>query len=179
MQKPPSFHEEFALVLGYPREDYAQILDRIVQRAAVEFPAVAAHLAFFQQGLDGMPLHELEELYIGTFDLNPHCALDLGWQLFGEDYNRGLFLAKLRRLMREHGLVESTELPDHLTHVLLLLARMAPGEAGDFAAACVLPALEKISAACKEDVAYRHLLAAVVTFIQKAHHPVLEEVTHG
>ena len=69
-------------------------------------------------------LHELEETYARTFDINPACALEVGWHLFGEEYARGLFLVRLRGEMREHGVEESSELPDHITHVLALIAAM-------------------------------------------------------
>ncbi len=41
-----------------------------------------------------------EELYTRTFDLNPVCALEIGWHLFGEDYERGAFLVRMRDQLR-------------------------------------------------------------------------------
>ena len=90
---------------------------------------------------------ELQELYAATFDLDPHCSLEVGWHLFGENYERGEFLVKMRVELRRLGVGESTELPDHLTHALAALGRMEPQEAAEFATACLFPALDKMCAA--------------------------------
>ncbi len=90
-------------------------------------------------------LESLQELYTRTFDLNPECSLEAGWHLFGEEYERGSFLVKMREELRRHGIPESTELPDHLTHALRLAARMEPGEARAFSE-FILPAVDKMLA---------------------------------
>src|SRR6266568_3182701 len=56
-----------------------------------------------------------QELYVQTFEFNPACTLELGWHLFGENYERGEFLVRMREQLRRHGIAESNELPDHLT----------------------------------------------------------------
>ena len=75
-----------------------------------------------------------QELYVQTFEFNPACTLELGWHLFGENYERGEFLVRMRDLLRRHGIAESTELPDHLTHVLALVGRLDHEEAAELAA---------------------------------------------
>lgn len=85
-----------------------------------------------------------QELYVQTFEFNPACTLELGWHLFGETYERGEFLVKMRGELRRHGVEETSELPDHLTHILRLIGRMEHGEAALLAGESVLPALEKI-----------------------------------
>jgi len=92
----------------------------------------------------GLAGSELEELYARTFDINPVCCLEIGWQLYGEDYQRGAFLVEMRARMREHGLAESAELPDHLSHALRLLGRLEPAEGARFARHFVLPAVERM-----------------------------------
>jgi len=91
----------------------------------------------------------LQELYAATFDLDPACSLEVGWHLFGENYERGEFLVKMRGELRRLGVAESTELPDHLAHALAALGHMEPQEAADFATACLFPALDKMRAALK------------------------------
>jgi nitrate reductase molybdenum cofactor assembly chaperone len=103
-------------------------------------------LAEFDAATRGCELTDLEELYTRTFDFSPACALEIGWHLFGEDYHRGALLVRLREELARHGIQESCELPDHLTHVLPLLDRMLPDEAARFARACVTPAVEKMLA---------------------------------
>ena len=63
----------------------------------------------------------LEEAFTGTFDVNPACALEVGWHLFGEEYARGMFLVRMREELRKYGLAESSELPDHVSHVLAIV----------------------------------------------------------
>lgn len=149
-------YESLARLLEYPRDDFAVRVD--LCRALTREEQFAA----FAVGTESLPLAALEELYIQSFDFDPKATLDLGWQLFAEDYNRGLFLAKLRSESRRLNLPETCELPDHLPHVLRLLARMTPAEAGDFAATCGVPAVEKILAALPDTNPYRPLIACVL-----------------
>ncbi|MGE5571353.1 MAG: nitrate reductase molybdenum cofactor assembly chaperone [Rhodospirillales bacterium] len=101
----------------------------------------------------------MQELYIQTFEFDPACTLEIGWHLFGENYERGEFLVRMRGQLRQHGIAETSELPDHLTHVLQLIGRMKPGEAARLVGESVLPALEKIR--LPEDNPYREVLDAV------------------
>jgi nitrate reductase delta subunit len=113
----------------------------------MQYCAAAARsqrLTDFAVAVAGRTLHELQELYTQTFDWNPDTTLDIGWHLFGENYDRGDFLVKLRDALRRYGVRESGELPDHLSHVLLLLDEMPPGERTAFAAEFLVPALSKI-----------------------------------
>ena len=98
----------------------------------------------FAQTIEGLPVDALQELYTQTFDWNPDTTLDIGWHLFGENYDRGDFLVRLRGALRTYGLAESRELPDHLSHVLPLLDRMPEDERAEFAATHVLPAIAKL-----------------------------------
>jgi nitrate reductase delta subunit len=98
----------------------------------------------FAASISGLPAAALQELYTQTFDWNPDTTLDIGWHLFGENYDRGDFLVKLRDALRRHGIPETGELPDHLSHVSRLLDKMPPEERTAFAAEFVAPALEKI-----------------------------------
>lgn len=91
-----------------------------------------------------MPLQELQELYTRTFDLSPLCSLEVGWQLYGEDYARGSFLVYMRSKLREHSLTERGELPDHLGNLLPLLGRMPAEQADERREAAALLALRKM-----------------------------------
>ena len=48
---------------------------------------------------------------------------------FGEEYARGMFLVRMREEMRKYNLAESVELPDHISHVLAVVAAMPDDEA--------------------------------------------------
>ena len=124
--------------------------------------AVASGLAHFFGAIRPLSLHDVQELFIQTFDLSPVCSLEMGRHLFGENYDRGLLLVKMRQQLRDHGIAEGTELPDHLTYALRLLPCMQQEEASYFAEAVVLPALEKMLAAIHgKDNPYEHVLNAV------------------
>lgn len=95
-------------------------------------------------------LADMQELYTRIFEINPVCALEVGWQLFGERYERGTFIVKIRQTLRGLGLTESSELPDHLTHILQILDHLPAEEAGAFAGLFVVPAMEKMIAGFKD-----------------------------
>lgn len=164
-----ALYESLASLVEYPTAQFAGHLD-----ACRTLLSDSAHFAGFVDATRTQSLAELEELYIQTFDFSPKSTLDLGWQLFAEDYNRGLFLAKLRTISRRLGVSESRELPDHLSHVLRLLARMEPVEAADFIVTCVLPAVEKSLGALEETNPYRHLIRCVSTLLETAAGPQAE-----
>jgi nitrate reductase delta subunit len=102
----------------------------------------------------------MQELYVQTFEFNPACTLEIGWHLFGENYERGEFLVRMREELRRYGIAESSELPDHLTHLLVLIGRLEHREAAELAGQFLLPALAKIQDGLKNNT-YVSLIAAV------------------
>jgi nitrate reductase delta subunit len=80
-------------------------------------------LAGFLWKVLNLSLGEWEELYTRTWDLNPLAVPYVGFQLWGEDYRRGNFMARLRSAYREAGVELEGELPDHLVPVLQYLDR--------------------------------------------------------
>jgi nitrate reductase delta subunit len=105
-------------------------------------------------------------LYIKTFDLNKAGTLDLGWHLFGEDYNRGLFLVKVRQYLQLLKIPETNELPDHVSQVLRVLGRMSRDEANVFAYACVIPSLETIGEGIQEDNPHDRLIQGLIQLLR-------------
>ncbi len=138
-----------AALLAYPEAGYGERIDACL-RSFESSPGLAACLEQFRAVVRDLDTPQLQELFIQTFDLNPVCSLEMGWHLFGENYDRGLLLVRMRRELRRHGLVESGELPDHFSYALLLLDRMEREEAAEFAAAVMLPALAKMLLAMKD-----------------------------
>ena len=102
----------------------------------------------------------MQELYVQAFEFNPACTLEIGWHLFGENYERGEFMVRMREQLRRYGIAESTELPDHLTHLLLLIDRMDYTEGAELAGQHLLPALSKIKEALKDHV-YGPVIAGI------------------
>ena len=107
----------------------------------------------------------MQELYVQTFEFNPACTLEIGWQIFGENYERGEFLVRMREQLRRYEIAESSELPDHLCHILPLLDRLDPEEAADLVGQFVLPALAKIKDALNGS-AYQDLVVATATRLE-------------
>ncbi len=106
-----------------------------------------------------------QELYVQTFEFNPACTLEIGWHLFGENYERGEFLVRMREQLRRYGIAESTELPDHLTYLLDLITRMDREEAAELAGQYILPAVAKIREALKENP-FAELIVAIEDRLQ-------------
>lgn len=153
-------------LLSYPGEQTVEAAELLYVALQDDLPEAAQGASAFGAFLEQHELWEAEETYTRTFDVNPACALEVGWHLFGEEYARGMFLVRMRENLRKYNLPENAELPDHLTHVLEILAAMPEDEASRFARACVLPAVEKMSEALdgKETpyVPVVHCLAAVL-----------------
>jgi len=175
----PAPFDALASVLRYPDGGYR---DRVGScAAAVERLSgeAAALVGSFAGEVAGLSREELEELYTRTFDLNPACTLDLGWHLYGEAYERGRFLVTIRGLLRAHDIAESSELPDHLSHVLPLLGRMEPEQASELARNAVVPALATMCEALEStENPYRHVLAAARTLVHEALIERVSEVCH-
>lgn len=163
---PAEIYCALADVLTYPGEDYS---DRVRACIASATGACADELRAFALAVEPLSMPAAQELFTQTFDLNPLCSLELGWHLFGENYERGLLLVRMRQEMRTANLEETTELPDHLTHALRLIAKMEHEPAADFTAAIVLPALMKMLDAFREKQnPYEHALRALALLLREA-----------
>lgn len=88
-----------------------------------------------------------QEIYVQTFEFNPAATLEVGWHLFGENYERGEFLVRMREELRRYGIAEGSDLPDHLAQLLRLVSRLPHAEAAELVGLSVAPALAKIRAA--------------------------------
>jgi nitrate reductase molybdenum cofactor assembly chaperone NarJ/NarW len=159
-------YSKLALLFQYPDEEYRAQTVRCTEQMQDISAEAASHLNRFCAAIHDMSTDQLQELFTRAFDLNPACSLDIGWHLFGEEYQRGEFLVKMRHELRESGLEESSELPDHMTHALALLARMDDAEAAQFAGQFLLPALHKMREAWKTDAdPFRSLLEALFALL--------------
>ena len=148
--------------LEYPIEGYGSRPEECFHDLKDSEAEVASTFASFRDAVQETTTEGLQELYTRTFDINPVCTLEVGWHVYGEDYARGALLVKMRQQLRDNNLPESRELPDHLTHVLALLARLQGEEADGLASRYVLPALGKMIGGLS-DVAnpYKAVLEAI------------------
>ena len=154
-------------LLSYPDNHYVQLVELLYLIVLAELPEAARGTSEFGRFVEQCGEFELEEAYTRTFDVNPACALEIGWHLFGEDYMRGQFLVRVRGELAKYEISESSELPDHLTHVLAVIAAMPDDEARRLSHACVFPALHKMQAALnKNESPYRHLIQCLVLVLE-------------
>jgi nitrate reductase molybdenum cofactor assembly chaperone len=133
--------DALAVLFLYPNAGTCDAAAGLQSDVAGECPEAAELLGPLVEQLGSSGLSDSEERYVRTFELNPTCALEVGWQRFGEQYARGAFLVRMRDLTRQAGLVESTELPDHLPNVLRVITRIDEETAAKLATRFTLPAL--------------------------------------
>ncbi|MBI3920174.1 MAG: molecular chaperone TorD family protein [Armatimonadetes bacterium] len=160
---------QLAAVLDYPTEALADQIQSAREYLMERLPDTASLLdgllAFFGEA----PLCSVEELYTNTFDLSPVCSMDVGYHLFGEDYQRGLFMAQLRESLEEVGLDSEQELPDHLPVILRWLSEVYGSELHeDMVVECVLPAMRKMDESFVDsNNPYRAVLQAVAAVLKR------------
>jgi len=154
-----NIYERLADLLEYPASNWD-----------FKIAACADHgvLAKFRSGIAALTLSDLQELYTRTFDLNPVCALEIGYHLFGENYKRGEFLANLRETEAPFALGQENQLPDYLPVLLRLLTNLGQEELrSSLISQCVVPGIEKMLSSFKDpENPYRYLLEAVRTTLQ-------------
>lgn len=166
-------------LVTYPGADYLAGLDALVTEAAGQDLEAARELAAFATRTDGLPVDELQELFTRTFDLNPVCALEVGWHLFGEEYERGAFLVRMREALREHGVPEGGELPDHLATMLRLLPRLDRDEADLLVVHALAPAVDKMLGPLEQAESPFLPLVKAVRRLLALPAPAGPEVTHA
>ena len=147
MSHLPEVLDALGRLLGYPDQQTTQTAELLFVLLMDQLPEAASQAAAFGSFVEQHPLAEVEEAFTRTFDVNPTCAPEVGWHLFGEEYARGMFLVRMREELRKYGIAESVELPDHLCHVLAVVAAMPDEAASRFVRACVQPAVETMNAA--------------------------------
>jgi nitrate reductase delta subunit len=137
-----SIYEALAALLEYPGAGLPSALERCAK--ALECDA-AADLEAFASAVRERTPGEMEELYTRTFDLQPDSCLYVGHQLFGEDWRRGMFMARLKHRYEESGFAEATEVPDYLPAVLRFIAAETDGnETAELLQDCVVPAAARL-----------------------------------
>lgn len=151
----------FADILEYPDKRWTENINALTSSVLKDADVVGPFSEFYLKTRD-MSLIQLQELYAQTFDLNPNCALEIGYHLFGEDYKRGAFLANLRETENPFDLGQEEQLPDYLPVLLRLLVHLNDDDLrGSLAAYCLIPGLEKIITAFKDENPYLGLIRSV------------------
>lgn len=162
--------DALAALYAYPEKGYAKRVKEFRQLIGEDHPRCAKDLIPLTAATRGKSDGHVEELYTRTFDINAICCMEIGWHIYGEEYARGALLVRLREALREEGIPESSELPDHLTHVLQLVGRLDDDMAKDLAGRYLLPALDKMmEGMAGKDSPYECLVKTTSTIVRRAH----------
>ena len=164
-------YDALAMALRYPGPGRLEEL----QEACEAMPGgpVRRHLLKFFDEIDQPALAEWEELHTRTLDLAPMFAPYVGYVTWGENYQRGEFMAAVNVAEDEIGIDPDGELPDHLDPVLRYLAatdQPLPGLVEVFPQA--LAKMQKTLKEAEADNAYRHVLAAAAAAAERLEVPV-------
>ncbi len=156
----------FARLLSYPAADYrkqASELFRAFEKDEERRKRLLPFYDFVRLALPG----KIEELFTRTFDLNKTTCLEIGWHLYGEDYKRGEFLVRMRQSLVEYGIPESIELPDHISHCLLLLAALDEEDAPIYVRRFLVPALKIILENFEKENPFRPLVQTLWDYLKE------------
>ncbi len=113
-------YELLAEAFCYP---YPELLETL-QTGLAAMPKGPARTAFsrFVNAIARLTPEAWEEVHTQTLDLSPAAAPYIGFQIWGENYQRGVFMAKMNRALYELDIDCAGELPDHLTPILRYLS---------------------------------------------------------
>jgi nitrate reductase delta subunit len=163
-------YDLFADLLSYPTPAILQQARECLRRLQETEPEAAKALETFLEGLQHT-LEKMEELYTATFDMQPVCYPYLGYQLFGESYKRGAFMAQLNEAYHAAGYSAGRELPDHVAVVLRFLGLDVDRRQGEFCQALIeqglAPTLAKMlqTFGTGSENPYASLLLALQSFL--------------
>lgn len=112
-----------AKLFEYPKNSLSTPAKELNLLLAKSYPELHQKGQDFLESIINISVHEQQEYYLKTFDINAIVALDLGYLIFGEDYKRAEFLVNLQKEHKKAGIDCGTELGDHLPNILELLAK--------------------------------------------------------
>ena len=175
-------YDSFADLLAYPTSSIWEQAETCLAQLRESHPEAAPALESFQRGLQQHLLEKMEELYTVVFDMQPVCYPYVGYQLFGESYKRGAFMAQLNEAYHAVGYSAGQELPDHLSVILRFLGLDSANRGGDFCQALLreglTPAVEKMlqTFGTQSENPYFGLLSALHLFLV---HAPEKELSHA
>ena len=105
---------QLAIAFQYPTTKSFEQLENNMEEFA-DGPIKSSYVLFWNK-IRNLSLSQFEELYTRTLDLNPSAAPYIGFQIWGESYQRGEFLALMNHALRNAEVDLHGELSDHLLH---------------------------------------------------------------
>lgn len=160
-----------ATAFQYPTPDRLAELERTADE--MENGTVKRRFRAFVNELHGLSLPEWEELHTRSLDLSPLFVPYVGWVTWGENYQRGEFMAEMKGALEFEGVPMNGELPDHLDPVLRYLAvadSPLPSLAQAFPAA--VATMTKKLKESDDTSPYLHLLKAIAAVADTLKTPV-------
>ena len=103
------------------KESYVNNVNSIQKYLDETLPDIAKILQPFTDVISGVSIHEREDLYLRSFEVQSITTLDIGYVVFGDDYKRGELLVNLNKEHKTYGIDCGDELADNLTNVLKLV----------------------------------------------------------
>jgi len=167
----------FGDLLDYPTPALADQAQECAARLLLDAPEPSNRLVDFMEFVHVTEPGYLEEIYTGTFDVNPACYIFAGYMLFGESFDRGKFLVRLQERYRERGFEWGRELADHIPVILRFLGTLQPGEelAQNLIDKCLLPVLQKMRSNFDPDAARLNPYAGVLRALIEVLLPLAQE----
>lgn len=108
-----------SVLLDYPTEASAGLYDRLRSVVAGLPSSVSMPLGSFLSHVESVPLRELQEQYVRTFDHTRRGCLYLTYFAYGDTRRRGVVLVEFKQAYRRGGMeFTADELPDHIGVVL-------------------------------------------------------------
>lgn len=137
----------FADILDYPAPGLADKAGECVTLVGTAAPAAVTLLDGFRSFSEQTSLGKLQEVYSSFFDLSPLCHPYVGYQLFGENYKRSVFLLALKQRYRAEAFEASTsEIADRLSIVLRFVSLSKAGkDTGELVREGLLPAVNRMT----------------------------------
>jgi nitrate reductase delta subunit len=153
-----------AEVLEYPGDELTASCRSLIGELGEGRGEAKQAIEEFLASIEPLSTSRLQEIYAGTFDVNPACCLYAAYHLHGDSYKRGAFMAGLNREYRERGFEPGNDLPDHLPVMFRFLSQLEDPElASGLLVHAILPALAHIVRAFEvTDNVYAKLLQTVL-----------------
>jgi len=137
----------FSELLDYPTQNLVEQTRTCINLLKRDYPQAAEKMASFLKFAESTPLGSLEQIYTGTFDINPACHIFAGHILFGESFKRGAFMAQLEEEYQKQGFDTQNELADHVPVLFKFLCTLEQNEtlAKELISECLIPVFQKMN----------------------------------
>ncbi len=137
-------YNSISKLFDYPKDNYNDVVAEAIASLSNAYPEAKKELETFSELLPKQ-IFEIQELYSKSFEVQAVTSLDVGYVLYGDDYQRGVVLVKLNE---EHAKLHNDcgrELGDFLPNLLRLLPKLEDNEVKtEMVTMLMAPAVEKM-----------------------------------